>query len=81
MAITHKREGLTLIKGQVSVDATAGVDVTNATIVEFEIAGDATVTYTDTTTDVYTIPNAGTRVGLTGSNITTITFAGNISYS
>ena len=75
MAQTHKRDGLTFIKGQVSVDATSGIDVTGMDMVEFEATGTVTVTYSDTTTDTYTVPNAGTRVGLTGSNVTTITFA------
>lgn len=81
MAQTHKRDGLTFIKGQVSVDATAGINVEGMDMVEFQIAGSATITYTDLSTNTYVVPNAGTRVGLTGSNVKTITFAGNISYS
>jgi len=72
-------DGLTLLKGQVSIDATSGVTVKDGHIIEFESTGDATVTYEDDTTDVYTIPNAGTRVSLV--NIKTVTFAGNISWS
>ena len=81
MAQTHKRDGLTFIKGQVKVDATLGINVEGMDIVEFETSGTATITYTDLSTDTYNIPNAGTRVGLTGSNVKTITFIGNISYS
>ena len=78
---TNSRDGLTFQEGQVSVDATSGINVTGATIVEFEIQGDATLTYQNDNTKVYTVPNAGTRVGLEGSDVKTITFAGNISYS
>lgn len=77
-------DGLTLIKGQVSVDASAGVDVTDAHIIEFEVVGDATITYKDTTTDVYTVPNPGTRVSINRhgtEQVTTVTFIGNISIS
>ena len=82
MAKTHKRDGLTFLQGQVSVDATLGIDVSDMDMVEFETTGTATISYTaGGADDTYIIPNAGTRVGLKGSGVSTITFIGNISYS
>jgi len=84
MATRSGLDGLTLLKGQVSIDATTGVSVVGAHIIEFETTGDATITYADTTEDVYTVPNNGTRISnvYNGSNpITSVTFAGNISWS
>ena len=77
-------DGLTLLEGQVSVDATGGIDVTGSHIIEFEVADDATITYLDESTDTYTVPNPGTRISnaYNGSNpIVLVTFAGNISFS
>ena len=82
MAKTTDRDGLTFLQGQVSVDATGGINVSNMNVVEFESLGDVTVGYgAGGTPDTYSIPNAGTRVGLKGSDVVTITFAGNISWS
>jgi hypothetical protein len=77
----RNRDGLTFLKGQVSVDASSGIEVLEGTVVEFETAGDATITYADDSTDTYTIPNAGTRVALDTGVVKTITFDGNISWS
>jgi hypothetical protein len=76
-----ERDGLTFVQGQVSVDATSGINVSSGSIVEFETAGDATLTYIDDSTATYTVPNAGTRIGLLYSDVKLITFAGNISWS
>jgi len=82
MAKTTNRDGLTLLQGQVSVDATAGISVGDMDMIEFETVGDATIAYgAGGTPDTYTVPNAGTRVSLKGSDVVTITFAGNISWS
>lgn len=82
MAKTHKRDGLTFLQGQVGIDATSGINVENMEVVEFETSGTATISYTaGGSDDTYSVPNAGTRVGLKGSGVATITFAGNISFS
>ena len=82
MAKTTDRDGLTFLQGQVGVDATAGIVVTDMNVVEFDSAGTATIAYlVGGTNDTYVISNAGTRVGLKGSGVSTITFAGNISFS
>ena len=84
MATRSDLDGLTLLKGQMTVDATGGQNVTGAHIIEFETTGVATLTFKDTTTDTYTVPNAGTRISnvFNGDNpIVAVTFAGNISWS
>jgi len=78
--MSRRINGLSLVYGQTDVDATAGIDVSDATIVEFSTAGvPATLTYKDGNTGTYIPRYLGVRVEI--HDVDTITYAGIISYS
>lgn len=76
------RTGLTLIQGQTDIDATAGVSIEGANVIEFASGGiTATITNKDSSTTTYTPRLDGTRTFLNPLTVLTIQYAGIISWS
>lgn len=77
------RTGLTLLNGQTNIDATAGgIDIEGANVIEFALGGiTATITNKDTTTITYTPILNGSRVFVNPLTVSTIQYAGIISWS
>lgn len=76
------RTGLTLLPGQTDIDATAGVSIEGANVIEFASGGIvATITNKDTTSFTYTPILNGSRTFLNPLTVSSITYAGIISWS
>lgn len=77
------RTGLTLLEGQTDIDATAGgIDIEGGNVIEFSTGGvTATITNKDASTITYTPILNGARVFVNPLTVSTIQYAGTISWS